>query len=148
MDLKPNDIMTAAAFENAMVMIMATGGSTNAVTPPLSLDSAHIAIGLALEPLVRYTPYSLHSTPYTLHPTPYTLHPLALHQRGDSPLPSTNSSLPYTRNPAPSTLNPKPEARNASGAWQVLHMIAIEKAAGVSHSSQADNTQARRWAIP
>ena len=29
-DLKPRDIMTAAAFENAMVLVMATGGSTNA----------------------------------------------------------------------------------------------------------------------
>jgi dihydroxy-acid dehydratase len=31
MDLKPTDIMTRAAFENAMVIIMVTGGSTNAV---------------------------------------------------------------------------------------------------------------------
>ena len=31
LDLKPRDIMTRAAFENAMVVIMATGGSTNAV---------------------------------------------------------------------------------------------------------------------
>ncbi|PSC73296.1 dihydroxy-acid dehydratase [Micractinium conductrix] len=30
-DLKPRDIMTLAAFENAIVLIMATGGSTNAV---------------------------------------------------------------------------------------------------------------------
>lgn len=30
-DIKPRDIMTRAAFENAMVMIMAVGGSTNAV---------------------------------------------------------------------------------------------------------------------
>ncbi len=30
-DLKPRDIMTRAAFENAMVMVMALGGSTNAV---------------------------------------------------------------------------------------------------------------------
>jgi dihydroxy-acid dehydratase len=30
-DIKPRDIMTHAAFENAMVMVMATGGSTNAV---------------------------------------------------------------------------------------------------------------------
>jgi dihydroxy-acid dehydratase len=30
-DIKPSDIMTRAAFENAMVLIMATGGSTNAV---------------------------------------------------------------------------------------------------------------------
>jgi len=31
LDLKPRDIMTRQAFENAMVMVMATGGSTNAV---------------------------------------------------------------------------------------------------------------------
>ena len=31
LDLKPRDIMTRAAFENAMVVVMATGGSTNAV---------------------------------------------------------------------------------------------------------------------
>jgi dihydroxy-acid dehydratase len=31
LDLKPRDIMTRAAFENAMVMVMALGGSTNAV---------------------------------------------------------------------------------------------------------------------
>lgn len=30
-DIKPRDIMTRAAFENAMVLVMATGGSTNAV---------------------------------------------------------------------------------------------------------------------
>ncbi len=30
-DLKPRDIMTRQAFENAMVVVMATGGSTNAV---------------------------------------------------------------------------------------------------------------------
>ena len=30
-NIKPRDIMTRAAFENAMVIIMATGGSTNAV---------------------------------------------------------------------------------------------------------------------
>ena len=31
LDLKPRDIMTRAAFENAMVVITALGGSTNAV---------------------------------------------------------------------------------------------------------------------
>lgn len=30
-DVKPNDIMTKAAFENAIAMVMMTGGSTNAV---------------------------------------------------------------------------------------------------------------------
>jgi dihydroxy-acid dehydratase len=46
--IKPRDIMTYKAFENAMVTVMATGGSTNAVMHyiamaraagiPLSLD--------------------------------------------------------------------------------------------------------------
>ena len=31
LDLKPRDIMTRSAFENAMVIVMALGGSTNAV---------------------------------------------------------------------------------------------------------------------
>ena len=31
LDLKPRDIMTKAAFENAIRMVMMTGGSTNAV---------------------------------------------------------------------------------------------------------------------
>ena len=30
-DIKPRDIMTKAAFENAIRMVMVTGGSTNAV---------------------------------------------------------------------------------------------------------------------
>lgn len=30
-DLKPRDIMTRAAFDNAITMVMALGGSTNAV---------------------------------------------------------------------------------------------------------------------
>ena len=30
-DIKPRDIMTKAAFENAIRMVMITGGSTNAV---------------------------------------------------------------------------------------------------------------------
>ncbi len=44
-DIKPRDIMTRAAFENAMVMIMATGGSTNAV---LHLIAMARAVGVAL----------------------------------------------------------------------------------------------------
>ncbi len=36
-DLKPRDIMTRAAFENAMVYIMAVGGSTNAVLHLLAM---------------------------------------------------------------------------------------------------------------
>ncbi|TWT77359.1 Dihydroxy-acid dehydratase [Posidoniimonas polymericola] len=37
LDLKPRDIMTRAAFENAMVLIMALGGSTNAVLHLLAM---------------------------------------------------------------------------------------------------------------
>jgi dihydroxy-acid dehydratase len=44
-DIKPRDIMTRAAFENAMVVIMATGGSTNAV---LHLIAMARAAGLEL----------------------------------------------------------------------------------------------------
>jgi dihydroxy-acid dehydratase len=39
-DLKPRDIMTRAAFENAMVVIMALGGSTNAVLHLLAIARA------------------------------------------------------------------------------------------------------------
>jgi len=39
-DIKPSDIMTRAAFENAMVMIMALGGSTNAVLHLLAMAKA------------------------------------------------------------------------------------------------------------
>jgi len=44
-DIKPRDIMTRAAFENAMVMVMATGGSTNAV---LHLIAMARAVGVPL----------------------------------------------------------------------------------------------------
>src|SRR4051812_21775348 len=44
-DLKPSDIMTRAAFENAMVIVMALGGSTNAV---LHLIAMARAIGVPL----------------------------------------------------------------------------------------------------
>lgn len=39
-DLKPRDIMTRAAFENALVMVMALGGSTNAVLHLLAMARA------------------------------------------------------------------------------------------------------------
>ena len=44
-DLKPRDIMTRAAFENAMVIIIALGGSTNAVLHLIAM--AH-AVGITL----------------------------------------------------------------------------------------------------
>jgi dihydroxy-acid dehydratase len=45
LDLKPRDIMTRAAFENAMVVVMALGGSTNAV---LHLIAMSRSVGLSL----------------------------------------------------------------------------------------------------
>jgi len=39
-DLKPRDILTSQAFENAMTMIMAVGGSTNAVLHLLAIAKA------------------------------------------------------------------------------------------------------------
>lgn len=44
-DIKPRDIMTRAAFENAMVTVMALGGSTNAV---LHLIAMARAVGVKL----------------------------------------------------------------------------------------------------
>lgn len=44
-DIKPRDIMTRAAFENAMVIVMALGGSTNAV---LHLIAMARAVGIEL----------------------------------------------------------------------------------------------------
>lgn len=39
-DIKPRDIMTRQAFENAMVIVMATGGSTNAVLHLIAMARA------------------------------------------------------------------------------------------------------------
>ena len=44
-DIKPRDVMTRAAFENAMVVVMALGGSTNAV---LHLIAMARAVGVVL----------------------------------------------------------------------------------------------------
>eukprot|EP00873_Tetraselmis_striata_P039895 jgi/Tetstr1/460159/TSEL_005475.t1 len=75
MDLKPRDIMTRAAFENAMVLIMATGGSTNAVlhllamaracNVPLSIDdfqkvSDRVPFIADLKPSGKYVMEDLH----------------------------------------------------------------------------------------
>lgn len=76
LDLKPRDIMTRAAFENAMVVIMATGGSTNAVlhliamarsvNVPLTIDdfqktSDRIPFIADLKPSGKYVMEDLHN---------------------------------------------------------------------------------------
>lgn len=47
-DIKPRDIMTRAAFENAMVIIMATGGSTNAVLHLIAMARA-VSVPLTID---------------------------------------------------------------------------------------------------
>jgi hypothetical protein len=51
-DIKPRDVMTRAAFENAMVLIMATGGSTNAVLHLLAMARA-AGVELSLDDFQR-----------------------------------------------------------------------------------------------
>ncbi|KAI9145684.1 dihydroxy-acid dehydratase [Paraphysoderma sedebokerense] len=75
-DIKPRDIMTREAFENAMVLVMALGGSTNAVLHliamaravdlPLSLDdfqrvSDKVPFLADLKPSGRYVMEDLHN---------------------------------------------------------------------------------------
>ena len=75
-DIKPRDIMTRAAFENAMVVVMALGGSTNAVLHliamarsvgvPLSIDdfqtvSDRIPFLADLKPSGKYVQEDLHN---------------------------------------------------------------------------------------
>ena len=46
-DIKPRDIMTRAAFENAMAIVMALGGSTNAVLHLIAMARAvDVALGI------------------------------------------------------------------------------------------------------
>ncbi|GBF89576.1 dihydroxy-acid dehydratase [Raphidocelis subcapitata] len=51
-DIKPKDIMTRAAFDNAITLVMATGGSTNAVLHYLAIAHA-VGIDYSLEDFQR-----------------------------------------------------------------------------------------------
>jgi dihydroxy-acid dehydratase len=51
-DLKPRDIMTRAAFENAMVLVMALGGSTNAVLHLIAMARA-VEVELTIDDFQR-----------------------------------------------------------------------------------------------
>lgn len=55
MDLKPRDIMTRAAFENAIRMVMVTGGSTNAVLHLIAMSRSvrDPSVALTLEDFQR-----------------------------------------------------------------------------------------------
>ncbi|MGM0573057.1 MAG: dihydroxy-acid dehydratase [Bacteroidota bacterium] len=58
-DIKPRDIMTKKAFENAITLIMALGGSTNAVLHLLAMAKA-VEVNLSLEDFQRIS----NNTPY------------------------------------------------------------------------------------
>ncbi len=75
LDLKPRDVMTRAAFENAIVLVMALGGSTNAVlhliamarsvNVPLTIDdfqtvSDHVPYLADLKPSGKFVQEDLH----------------------------------------------------------------------------------------
>jgi dihydroxy-acid dehydratase len=75
-DIKPRDVMTREAFENAMVVVMAVGGSTNAVlhliamarsvNVPLTIDDLHkdsdrIPYLADLRPSGKYVQEDLHA---------------------------------------------------------------------------------------
>ena len=47
-DLKPSDIMTRSAFENAITMVIALGGSTNAVLHLIAIAKA-VGVGLTID---------------------------------------------------------------------------------------------------
>jgi dihydroxy-acid dehydratase len=51
-DIKPRDIMTREAFENAMVLVMAVGGSTNAVLHLIAMARA-VGVSLAIDDFQR-----------------------------------------------------------------------------------------------
>ena len=51
-DLKPRDILTPAAFDNAIAVLMALGGSTNAIVHLVAM-AGRAGIRLDLEPLRR-----------------------------------------------------------------------------------------------
>ena len=51
-DIKPSDIMTKAAFENAITIVIALGGSTNAVLHILAMANA-ANVDIALDDFTR-----------------------------------------------------------------------------------------------
>ncbi|KAJ3268268.1 hypothetical protein HDV01_003219 [Terramyces sp. JEL0728] len=53
-DIKPSDIMTRKAFENAMVLLMALGGSTNAVLHLIAMAKA-IGVKLTIDDFQKYS---------------------------------------------------------------------------------------------
>ncbi len=87
-DIKPRDIMTKKAFENAITVVMALGGSTNAVLHllamahavdiPLTLDDFHTISDSTpfiadLKPSGKYVMEDVHKVHIPLFQTPVAL---------------------------------------------------------------------------
>jgi dihydroxy-acid dehydratase len=81
MDLKPRDIMTRAAFDNAMVVVMALGGSTNAVLHLIAMARA-VEIDLTMSDFQRVSD----RVPYLADLKPSGKYVMAdLHEIGGTP---------------------------------------------------------------
>ena len=80
-DIKPRDIMTRTAFENAMVMIMVLGGSTNAVLHLIAIARS-VDVDLTIDDFQKVSD----RVPYLAELKPSGLYVMAdLHQVGGTP---------------------------------------------------------------
>ncbi|KAL9106862.1 MAG: hypothetical protein Q9227_008195 [Pyrenula ochraceoflavens] len=80
-DIKPSDILTRRAFENAITLVMATGGSTNAVLHLLAI-AATVNVPLTIDDFQRISD----RTPYLADLKPSGKHVMAdLHNIGGTP---------------------------------------------------------------
>jgi len=80
-DIKPSDIMTRAAFDNALAIVMALGGSTNAVLHLIALARA-VGVDLTLEDIQAASD----RTPYLADLKPSGTYVMEdLHQVGGTP---------------------------------------------------------------
>ncbi len=80
-DLKPRDVMTRRAFENAMVVVMALGGSTNAVLHLIAMARA-VEVDLTMDDFQRVS----EQVPYLADLKPSGRYVMAdLHEVGGTP---------------------------------------------------------------
>jgi len=138
-DLKPRDILTRKSFENAMMMIMAVGGSTNAVLHLLAIaKAANVSLELAdfqrasdrmplladLKPSGRYVQEDLHAVGGTPAVMKYLLERGFLH--GDAMTVTGKTVAENLANAAPlkagqEIIQPLENPVNPRGHIRILH---------------------------
>ena len=138
-DLKPRDILTRKSFENAMMMIMAVGGSTNAVLHLLAIaKAANVPLELAdfqrasdrmplladLKPSGRYVQEDLHAVGGTPAVMKYLLERGFLH--GDAMTVTGKTVAENLANAAPlkagqEIIQPLENPVNPRGHIRILH---------------------------